>query len=83
MPPQAPPKIFLHAFFFSPPTRKLAARSLLAQSSQSIKTGIDLSIKTSKSDLIDIDFIDQSDLDLLEEINQASEVNIDLNVLKT
>ena len=56
---------------------------LLARSSQSIKTGIDLSIKTSKSDLIDIDFIDQSNLDLLEEINQASEVNIDLNVLKT
>ena len=56
---------------------------LLARSSQSIKTGIDLSIKTSKSDLIDIDFIDQSDLDLLEEINQASEVKIDLNVLKT
>ena len=56
---------------------------LLARSSQSIKTGIDLSIKTSKSDLIDIDFIYKSDLDVLEEINQASEVNIDLNVLKT
>ena len=26
--PAPPPKIFLHAFFFSPPTRKLAARSL-------------------------------------------------------
>ena len=25
----APKKIFLHAFFFSPPTRKLAARSLM------------------------------------------------------
>ena len=24
-------KIFLHAFFFSPPTRKLAARSLIAR----------------------------------------------------
>ena len=28
-PPAPPLKIFLHAFFFSPPTRKLAARSLL------------------------------------------------------
>ena len=27
--PPAPQKYFLHAFFFSPPTRKLAARSLL------------------------------------------------------
>ena len=26
--PAPPPQIFLHAFFFSPPTRKLAARSL-------------------------------------------------------
>ena len=33
---------------------------LLARSSQSIKTGIDLSIKIGKTDLIDIDFIDQS-----------------------
>ena len=32
MPPPRPlKKIFLHAFFFSPPTRKRAARSLVAQ----------------------------------------------------
>ena len=28
LPPPVPPQKFLHAFFFSPPTRKLAAGSL-------------------------------------------------------